>query len=243
MKRRTIIATFAIGALAVACGIAYATIPSGGVIHSCYAKSGGALRVIDSGVTDCKSGETSLDWNAEGRAGPAGPAGPAGDTGAAGPQGLQGPQGATGLAGPQGQTGPAGPQGPTGPSDAYWMQFSPAVLPPQAGAELGHLDLPPGSFIVTAIVRFDSAQRETHTDSCFLSVARPSGVIEGFGAGHLLFPASSTPTELFESIQSPVELSTPQRIDVWCENDSSGSYGDSVSEGSLAAVRVGAIHQ
>ena len=52
----------------------YATIPdSGGTIHGCYAKSGGSLRVIDAGVTNCKSTETSLDWNVQGQQGPQGP--------------------------------------------------------------------------------------------------------------------------------------------------------------------------
>lgn len=95
-------------------GVAYATIPdSQGVIHGCYTKSGGSLRVIDDSVTNCKSGETSLDWNV---AGPTGATGPAGSAGPAGPTGPAGPQGATGPAGPQGATGPAGPPGTSGVS-------------------------------------------------------------------------------------------------------------------------------
>ena len=71
-----------VAALAAA-GIAYASIPdSEGVIHACYTKSGGSLRVIDASVTNCKSGETSLTWNQSGSAGATGPTGP---TGAAGP--------------------------------------------------------------------------------------------------------------------------------------------------------------
>lgn len=53
----------AIGALTA--GIVYATIPdSSGVIHACYAKSGGTLQVIDDSVTTCRGNETSLSWNA-----------------------------------------------------------------------------------------------------------------------------------------------------------------------------------
>jgi len=105
--------------LTLAGGVAYATIPGAdGVIHACYAKSGGALRVVDASVTGCKSGETSLDWNmhgpagqqgAAGAVGPIGPAGPAGSAGAAGPKGD------AGAAGPKGDAGAAGPQGPAGP--------------------------------------------------------------------------------------------------------------------------------
>jgi hypothetical protein len=51
-----------LGALAVvvaAGGIGYAQIPDpGAVIHGCYARSGGTLRVIDNSVAICKSTET-----------------------------------------------------------------------------------------------------------------------------------------------------------------------------------------
>ena len=76
-----------------ASGIAYATIPNGGVINACYTRSGGSLRVVDETTTKCKSGETSLAWNV------------------AGPQGTQGLQGPQGSQGPQGVPGPAGVSG------------------------------------------------------------------------------------------------------------------------------------
>src|SRR5262245_55096900 len=81
-----------------------ATIPdTKGVIHGCYSKSGGSIRVIDDSVTTCNANETSLSWNTTGPMGPQGPIGPQGLTGLAGPQGPLGP------------TGPIGPQGPEGP--------------------------------------------------------------------------------------------------------------------------------
>ena len=86
-----------LGAIAFAAlaGTAYATIPGGdGVIHGCYAKSGGTLRVIDASVTTCKSGETALDWSKNGLPGPQGEPG---ETGPAGPHGEPGAPG--GLAG------------------------------------------------------------------------------------------------------------------------------------------------
>src|SRR5262249_17852296 len=86
----------------VLAGIAYATIPGGnGEIHGCYMKSGGAIRVIDANVTDCKQNETELVWNVQGLKGPQAPSGP---------QGIAGPSGA------QGPSGPSGPQGPSGPA-------------------------------------------------------------------------------------------------------------------------------
>jgi hypothetical protein len=61
--RIIVLAAVALG-LAAGVGVATGAIPdSGGVIHGCYTKSGGSLRVIDSTVTNCKSTETSLTWN------------------------------------------------------------------------------------------------------------------------------------------------------------------------------------
>jgi hypothetical protein len=107
--------------LGVGSGVAIATIPNGDVINACYSKSGGALRVIDLSVTNCKGGETSLSWDTSGQPGPQGPQGPAGPAGPAGPTGTTGPQGPAGQQGPQGPQGTQGPQGPAGPSglDGY----------------------------------------------------------------------------------------------------------------------------
>jgi hypothetical protein len=91
------------GALLAAVAVsAYASIPDAqGVIHGCYATTGGALKVIDTAkTTKCPTGYRALSWNQKG---PAGPAGPTGPTGATGPTGPTGPTGATGP------TGPAGP--------------------------------------------------------------------------------------------------------------------------------------
>jgi collagen triple helix repeat protein len=110
-------AIVAVGMMVAGAGIAYATIPDvSGVIHGCYAKSGGSLRVIDDTVTNCKSTETSLNWNVQGVPGPQGPAGP---------QGQQGPQG---VQGPQGLQGVQGPAGPSGTSHGYSATSENAVI-------------------------------------------------------------------------------------------------------------------
>jgi Collagen triple helix repeat (20 copies) len=107
--------------LALAGGIAYATIPdTNGVIHSCYSQSLGTWRPIDYPTQKCKSGETQLDFNQkgpQGSVGPAGPQGPKGDTGPAGPAGPAGQDGAAGPQGPQGEPGPVGP-----PATSRWAQ-------------------------------------------------------------------------------------------------------------------------
>jgi hypothetical protein len=68
--RRRRVAVLAGGvALLAAGGAAYATIPDAGtqVIHSCYDKTTGALRVIDPSKSQtCTSSETALNWNGRG---------------------------------------------------------------------------------------------------------------------------------------------------------------------------------
>ena len=68
-----------------------ADIPDAGVIHSCYDKVNGQLRVIDSDKGGrCVASEIPLSWSQSG------PTGPTGATGATGPTGPTGPKGATG---------------------------------------------------------------------------------------------------------------------------------------------------
>ena len=97
-RRRTIGAAAVVGLLAVG-GVAYATIPTNGVISGCYMKSGGSLRVIDATTGKCSAKETSLNWNVQGAPGPQGPAGASGAKGDAGPAGPAGPAGADGVSG------------------------------------------------------------------------------------------------------------------------------------------------
>lgn len=63
--------------------IAYASIPdSTGVIHGCYKKSGGTLRVIDYPAQQCDSrAESPIEWSQTGPQGPPGPTGPQGPAG------------------------------------------------------------------------------------------------------------------------------------------------------------------
>jgi hypothetical protein len=61
-RRRWLVGILA-GALVATGGLAYAAIPdAGGVVHSCYTKSSGAWRVIDTDAgQSCKSNEAALD--------------------------------------------------------------------------------------------------------------------------------------------------------------------------------------
>ena len=112
-------------AVAGTAGIAFAAIPGGdGKVSACYAKQGGALRVIDKakGQT-CKASERRLVWNQRGLRGLTGAAGAAG---------------AKGAAGAAGSTGPAGPAGPAGPvALKYVLSGALSVAPgAQNGAEV-----------------------------------------------------------------------------------------------------------
>lgn len=113
--RRILVLGVAVVAGSAAAGIAYASIPdTAGVIHGCYQKNAGLLRVIDPSTDSCRSSEVALSWNQKG---------PAGAPGAPGPAGAQGPIGPTGGPGATGPTGPAGPRGDTGtPGPSHvWM--------------------------------------------------------------------------------------------------------------------------
>jgi hypothetical protein len=87
--RPALVGLVIVGALLVAGGIAYATIPdSSGVIHACYQVNGqgmvdgsGTMRVIDPSSTNkdgstCKHDEKALDFNQKGPQGDPGPPGP-----------------------------------------------------------------------------------------------------------------------------------------------------------------------
>lgn len=112
--RKLVTAALGAAVLMAGAGAALATIPdSGGVIHGCFGRSGGALRVIDDSQTTCSAGESSLNWSQTG------PQGPPGAQGPPGPQGPQGPKGDTGDQGPQGDPGPQGPKGDPGPAGGY----------------------------------------------------------------------------------------------------------------------------
>jgi Collagen triple helix repeat (20 copies) len=147
MLRRSVVLAVVAAVLAAAAGVAYAQIPDGGgVIHGCYAKSGGALRVIDGSVTNCKSTETSLNWNQMGPQGPVGPQGPMGPTGPTGPAGPTGPQG------PKGDTGPQGPAGANGVSHGYYATNTYTVNDQGLHLVVGLSDLPAGTYAIFVTV-------------------------------------------------------------------------------------------
>src|SRR5882757_1034844 len=94
-RRVAVLVGAGVAALAVAGAVAYAAVPdSAGVIHGCYNKLFGSLRVTDTAHNGrCLAGETAISWN---QTGPQGPVGASGASGPAGPSGTNGPVGAVG---------------------------------------------------------------------------------------------------------------------------------------------------
>jgi hypothetical protein len=78
-------------------GFAFAAIPGrAGVIHGCYAKKTGSLRVLPRGKA-CARSERGIAWNRMGPIGPSGVPGPAGIPGTNGTNGKNGTNGANGA--------------------------------------------------------------------------------------------------------------------------------------------------
>jgi hypothetical protein len=124
----------AVAALAMAGGLAYASIPGAGNVYTaCMLKGVGTIRLIDKSLpstnlmSHCTDKETEISWNQTGQPGPAGLQGTKGDPGAPGTNGTDGRDGAQGpkgdkgdpclpsdpaCVGPRGDTGPPGPPGP-----------------------------------------------------------------------------------------------------------------------------------
>lgn len=157
--KTALVSSVVAGALLVVAGIAYATIPdSGGVIHGCYARINGALRVIDSEKGQrCASNESGLNWNVKGPPGPAGPTGP---------QGTQGPQG---VPGPQ---GPAGPQGPSGLSHGYHASASsvPVANGNPKSQVVGMYSVAPGNYMIWGEADLFDSSLGTGAAECAIKV-------------------------------------------------------------------------
>src|SRR5437588_4091078 len=81
----------------VAGAVAFADIPDSGVVHACYDKATGRVRIVDN--SGCRDDERKVTWNAKG------PEGARGEPGPAGPKGAAGPMGPAGAPGPLGPTG------------------------------------------------------------------------------------------------------------------------------------------
>jgi hypothetical protein len=127
-RRGTVVAVLTVAALALAGGVAYATIPGPGNVYSaCMLKGLGTIRLIDKSLpstnlmSHCTDKETEISWNQAGQPGPPGPQGAKGEPGAPGTNGTNGTNGTDGADGQNGvsvttASEPAGANCPSGGS-------------------------------------------------------------------------------------------------------------------------------
>lgn len=186
----------ALSSALMAGGIALAVIPgTDGVIHGCYQKNNGQLRVIDPSERsgqgsapasspgqaggqespgECRASEVAIKWN---QAGPPGPVGPQGPPGAPGEEGSAGDLGPTGIQGPAGPFGPAGPQGPPGLAGLEVVS-SPFVTVVAQGNAVASAACPPGRRVLGGgfFQEFSHAESDTaDIDNLLFIRSEPSG--------------------------------------------------------------------
>ena len=211
-----------IALIAVAAGVAYATIPSGGVISACYANRGGDLKLIDVDEGGkCGKGWTQIDWNQQG------------------PKGDRGEPGTPGERGPQGPTGPAGAL----PDASFASAMGTAKFNEQE--VLRRVVLPAGSYLITA----DFMALHDHpglpvTVACKL-VSSASGVGVGFegvlgGGGASFLPdyAGDGETARF-STTNPITVEEPTTIQTRCLTSNSVVDVDVTTK--LTILKVGSV--
>ena len=201
------VATFGI-ASAVQAGIP----DTGGVIHGCYLKANGSLRVIDSGTVSCKSSETPLDWNQPGVTGPTGL------TGAAGPTGRRG---ATGAAGPKSSPDAWADDGSAGLVHLVTLQFT----------TVDALTLPAGSFFLQAETNLEDttvAQYQCRLEDTSGVVGSTEIVDSSFAFEHMVIPVHAVTT-----------LASPDTVEFQCLTSGPSSQATGWE---FDAVTLGTVH-
>lgn len=218
--------------LAVALGgaIALASIPdSANVIHGCYGRFTGVLRVINTEAKypeHCLIGETPISWNQTGPIGPAGPVGPQG------PMGLQGPMGFQGPAGPP---GPPGPPGAPGASSATFEITTNRVVGTDYTLVARHT-LPGGSWAIQANVHMDYGvafqdQAEEQSDC---QIRKNGADVVGWAIDHRMF-SNAGHGMLPMNGGIFVGAGGAAFVDVWCRGSNSGDIADT----QIMAIQVG----
>jgi len=190
-RSRLVAAGLVLGGV-VSGGLLFATIPDqAGVLHGCYSKSGGAVRVIDNSVTGCKASETSISWNV------------------AGPKGDEGTPGLPGAPGAPGDRGPA---------DAFMANrnggFSATPLNPSTFINLVSMPLPAGSFVVNGIAAL-SGGSDVGTAQC--GIFSSSGPLGHVVQASVVGSPNSFGTI---SLTTAFTLAAPDEVSVACRGSS-----------------------
>lgn len=219
----------AVGLLALVvalAGAAWAAIPGPeGIIHGCYNKHTGALRVIDTAAHGkCKRGESELNWM---------------EVGPPGPRGGGGPRGVTGKTGPEGPKGAAG-----GLSNAYTASESTTVpLSSTEPAKVLTLELPAGDYAVTASVEIANEDTKPGTEAATCTLKKASST-----TGEATAVATVPFLEHVEGGEAQTvplvgtwSLSATEALELACKKTSTGSGTVSAKLARIDAVDVGSI--
>ncbi len=214
--------------LAALGGAAWAAIPGpAGIIHGCYSRHGGQLRVINTSThARCRRREVELNWSETG---------PPGPRGGGGPRGLRGFTGARGATGPAGTAGGVGPQGP---SNAYAASETNAVTLAASGRSVLSLSVPAGSYVVTAsvdIANEDSSPGATEKVACVINAVPSGGGEEASGIATVPFVDGLT-GEQTVPLDGSWTLSAPETLELFCTQLSAGATAASLAR--IDAVQV-----
>ncbi|WP_191242656.1 hypothetical protein [Amycolatopsis deserti] len=269
MKRKSkiVVVTGAVLAL-TAGGVAWASIPGDdGVIHACYAKNGGALRVSDTG--SCKSGEVALNWNNVGPAGltwkgewaPGAAYQPRDavlyqgssyiaifpSTGSAPPNSnwmllaAKGDKGDQGEAGAVGAAGPAGPAGPRGEKGEKGDPGTPGVSDAYQATQSGTTN------VTTADVPIVSLSLPAGNYVLQGKVSVEQDNASGFTYGTCRLEGDDGKFDFLDddpqagtvSLVTTLAVTTSRTVTITCTVAGSGV---DVSDGRIVATKVGTLH-
>ncbi|HYB23221.1 MAG TPA: hypothetical protein VED41_05455, partial [Solirubrobacteraceae bacterium] len=211
--------------LAALGGVGWAAIPGPeGIIHGCYNKRSGALRVIDIAThAKCARKEAELNWEEIGPPGPRGGGGPRGQTGATGPQGTAGT--------------------PGGLSNAYTAsQAGPLKLEIGTDADAVNLTPPAGDYVVSATVTLENkdtkAVGSVEAATCQLD-RKPSGATEATAGATVAFLEGGSSQTV--ALDATLSLAVTESLELSCTKTSSGTV--SAVGARIDATEVGSISE
>ncbi|MFD4191946.1 hypothetical protein [Amycolatopsis thermoflava] len=266
-KRTIVIVTGAVLAL-TAGGVAWASVPGDdGVIHACYAKNGGALRVSDTG--SCKAGEVALSWNNVGPAGltwkgewaPGAAYQPRDavlyqgssyiaifpSTGSAPPNSnwmllaAKGDKGDRGEAGAVGAAGPAGPAGPVGPQGEKGDPGTPGVSDAYQAGQSGTMNVTGAAVPIVSL----NLPPGNYVLQGKVSVEQDDASSFTYGncqlegdVGKFDF-LDDDPQGSTVSLVTTLAATTSRTVTITC---AAAGSGVDVSDGRIVATKVGAVH-
>jgi hypothetical protein len=214
-----------IALLAALGGGAWAAIPGPeGIIHGCYNRHNGALRVIDTTARQrCRRRESELDWDEIGPPGPRGGGGKAGKNGTNGKNGVNGKNGTNGT------------PGAPGVSNAYTGGQSGSVGLSSTPTGVLALSVPSGDYVVTASVKLTNADASggaTEQATCQLKNVSSAGS-EATASAAIPFTSAPAAADTVPLNGSAVGAT---QLEMQCERQSSGAVSASAAQ--IDAVQV-----